>query len=89
MVSPKTETHLVRKGESPRSPDYAQRTRPRFLLPTEAALANRDLRSGLTPQLGAHLGWAVHCGAWGGRKGEQVRGLKGTDQATELAAKGG
>lgn len=31
------------------------------------------------------------CPLWGlGRKeGEQVRGLKGTDQATELAAKGG
>lgn len=29
-----------------------------------------------------------HRGVWGGRKREQVRGLEGIGQATELAAKG-
>lgn len=37
--------------------------------------------------VGSTVEMICHLGAWGGRKRE-VRGLEGTDQATELAAKG-
>ena len=63
---------LVRQGGGPRSPHYAQHTRPRLLLRKEAAPAQKDLRSGLMPQPGAQWGWSATVGL-----GEEERGRAG------------
>lgn len=89
MVNPKTATHLVRKGESPGSADDVQHTPPRLLLPRQAASRQQRLDVWANSTAGSTSGCAAHCGVWGGRRGRQVRGLKETDQATDLAAKRG
>lgn len=88
MVNPRTETLLVIQGGSPRSPRYAQHTRPRLLLPRKIAPAQRDLMSGLTPQPGAQWGWSDTVGFGEEGRGSRSGGWGGIDQATELAAKG-
>lgn len=84
MVKAKTEPHLVRKRESPENSHYAQHSQPGSCCPDRQHPANRNVRAG--PQLGAEQSWAAHCRVWGQRKEKQVKGLKGTDQATKLAA---